>query len=463
MRVNLDTKNMEKEIKDVYYNNLYDECNNFIGDGKFGCLLTDIKQSQDADERKQVFCSLYNLDRAYGLQKMPVNLRQEKYTNKMITYKLNLLDYIRAYTEGIIDENEVYRCIFDIVGVSGSILEMSYVVDKSTEDKDNDLYKNVNKFYRNVVDTVLSVELKRGDSKTVFSEAIFKITRIYGMDRMIDILKALGNTPLDREVHYRYSVGVGRKECLSHLLKVCVPKSEDNAAELAAMVKENKISTERLIEVAMYAPQWMKIIEEYLGCDGFSSGCYYFMAHMNENFDNKTEAIIAKYTPLTKEELNDGAFDINWFFEAYEKLGAEMVCERYEFIQEFLKESKQFGAQRRATEAKAVEMALKNLAYTSGYSDELRLTLAMESTIVKNNVKYFEKNPIGDYQVQIVVDKNGKASTQISKGDKVQKSIPAPFIDDDPKTAEIMSKIILFARDDKIKDPYIMKQIQNAD
>ena len=38
-----------------------------------------------------------------------------------------------------------------------------------------------------------------------------------------------------------------------------------------------------------------------------------------------------------------------------------------------------------------------------------------------------------------------------------------PFIDDDPKTAEIMSKIILFARDDKIKDPYIMKQIQNAD
>ena len=78
MRVNLDTKNMEKEIKDVYYNNLYDECNNFIGDGKFGCLLTDIKQSQDVDERKQVFCSLYNLDRAYGLQKMPVNLRQEK-------------------------------------------------------------------------------------------------------------------------------------------------------------------------------------------------------------------------------------------------------------------------------------------------------------------------------------------------------------------------------------------------
>ena len=34
-----------------------------------------------------------------------------------------------------------------------------------------------------------------------------------------------------------------------------------------------------------------------------------------------------------------------------------------------------------------------------------------------------------------------------------------PFVDDDPKTAEIMSKILLFAQDHKIKDPYIMEQI----
>ena len=31
--------------------------------------------------------------------------------------------------------------------------------------------------------------------------------------------------------------------------------------------------------------------------------------------------MIAKYTPLSPEELRDGAFDIHWFFEAYEKLG----------------------------------------------------------------------------------------------------------------------------------------------
>lgn len=35
-----------------------------------------------------------------------------------------------------------------------------------------------------------------------------------------------------------------------------------------------------------------------------------------------------------------------------------------------------------------------------------------------------------------------------------------PFVDDDPKTAEIVSKIILLAEDKKIKDPEILRQIQ---
>ena len=35
-----------------------------------------------------------------------------------------------------------------------------------------------------------------------------------------------------------------------------------------------------------------------------------------------------------------------------------------------------------------------------------------------------------------------------------------PFVDDDPKTAEILSKILLFAEDTRIKDPNILRQIQ---
>ena len=34
-----------------------------------------------------------------------------------------------------------------------------------------------------------------------------------------------------------------------------------------------------------------------------------------------------------------------------------------------------------------------------------------------------------------------------------------PFVDDDPKTAEVLSKIIFFAEDQKNKDPYILEQL----
>jgi hypothetical protein len=35
-----------------------------------------------------------------------------------------------------------------------------------------------------------------------------------------------------------------------------------------------------------------------------------------------------------------------------------------------------------------------------------------------------------------------------------------PFADDDPKTAEVLSKILLLARDKQIKDPSILDQIR---
>jgi hypothetical protein len=38
-----------------------------------------------------------------------------------------------------------------------------------------------------------------------------------------------------------------------------------------------------------------------------------------------------------------------------------------------------------------------------------------------------------------------------------------PFADDDPRTAEVLSKILLLARDAEIRDPSILKWIQAAE
>lgn len=38
-----------------------------------------------------------------------------------------------------------------------------------------------------------------------------------------------------------------------------------------------------------------------------------------------------------------------------------------------------------------------------------------------------------------------------------------PFVNDDPKTAEIVSKTVLLAKDKKIKDPTILQQLVRMD
>ena len=69
----------------------------------------------------------------------------------------------------------------------------------------------------------------------------------------------------------------------------------------------------------------------------------------------------------------------------------------------------------------------------------------------------------GKYTVHLgsgVIHKmGGHMINVIAVSDKRTSKIFLPFIDDDPKTAEIMTKVLTFASDDKIKDPYIMDQI----
>ena len=251
--------------------------------------------------------------------------------------------------------------------------------------------------------------------------------------------------------------------------------------------------------------------EEVLGMEGFKSGCYYFMAHMNERFDDRKKAVIARYTPLSTEELNNGCFDTNWFFEVYEKLGeknfallykaAKYIADgskhtrarkyadaatgkvdrdelektidskrnkdllmsyglipmkdrqdalhRYEFLQKFLKESKQFGAQRRQSEGMSVQYALKNMATTAGYADDLRLVLATETELVEQNRIYFDGVEIGGYTARIRVDQDGKAELLVSKGagGKALKSVPAAL-----KKDETFGEIKEFAA--KLKSQY---------
>ncbi|MBQ9749806.1 MAG: DUF4132 domain-containing protein, partial [Clostridia bacterium] len=353
--------------------------------------------------------------------------------------------------------------------------------------EDMKLIEYVAHIYETVIPVVLSSELSRGDSPATYTKGIHGIARIYGAKYLSEILSAMGNDTLDRTAYYGWGEASDRKGSLSYLLSVCIPSEEDSVDTLRAALAGKKISTKRLIEAALFSPEWIPIIGKYLEIESFESVCYYFMAHMNEKFDDKRKAMIARFTPLSDDELNLGAFDVNWFRSAYESIGEKEfdliydaakyisdgakhsrarkyadatlgkfevdetektvsdkrnkdllmayalipltgeddICRRYLYIQRFRKESKQFGSQRVASEGKAVEMALTNLAINAGYSDTMRLTLRMETKVIDDSRALLEEQTIEGVSFKITLDENGKATLICAKDGKTLKSVPA--------------------------------------
>lgn len=363
---------------------------------------------------------------------------------------------------------------------------------KPETDEDFAMLKYADEVCTPLVRRIIDAELKRGDTETLYSSLVGNIQRIWGAEDFMAILSALGKDKLLRS-YYFGSRGYGRAESLCTMLGVCVPAKTDSADDLRRLMKQHKISEKRLIEAALYSPEWIELVGETVGLPGFRSAAYYFMAHMNEDFDDVRKARIARFTPLSIEELQNGAFDIGWFRSAHEEVGEtcfdliydaakyitsgakhararkyadavlgrldlaatkeEIIAKRnkdllmayaliplsgeddlqarYLYIQQFLKESRGFGAQRAASEKTAGEIALTNLAQNAGYADSMRLTLRMETRLVEENRELFEPHAIDDLTVQLSVDDQGVTSLLCMKGGKALKSIPAKYKKDE--------------------------------
>ena len=350
-----------------------------------------------------------------------------------------------------------------------------------------DVLSFINEEGQRVVDSIVTAELRRGDTPALHSAAVDSIERVEGIQLFVRILQALGALKLDRGSWYAGS-DEAKASTLSHLLKVSHPHAGETAADLKAALKDAGIAQQRLVEAAMYAPQWIPLIEAYLGWRGMASGCYYFQAHMCE-VPRDMESIIAKYTPIAIEDLQDGAFDIDWFHAAYKELGkahfdalyeaAKYISDgakhtrarkfadavrgvmkladvekeitakrnkdlvmsygliplkrarekdmlaRYAFLQNFRKESKQFGAQRRASEAKAVEIALTNLARSCGFTDVTRLVWTAETGLIQEHAAHFAPKTVDGVELWIDVAEDGAVSLVCTKGGKPLKAVPA--------------------------------------
>ena len=496
-------KQQERYNKEIYYNvNIY---NRYSGlEYLFVKAIDYLEFYNDEKAFTESFVLRYNLDK-----------KIEKYINENLkdceiggtTKAFGLRNYAIASILKIAEKDLIYKYVLELdnevakeINVHGfseldGFMNNYRNILAKKEDKKiatlnqfmlNDALKVIYDEGRKIVDYVVQNELKRGDSPTIYSKSLHKIYRIEGIDYLVQILQALGKETLDRTSYY-WGGDDSKKAVLSHLLKVCYPTEKDNSKELAKKLKGTDITEQRLVEVAMYASQWLEIIETYLGWKGLTSGCYYFQAHMSDVSKDK-EGLIAKYTPISIDDLRDGAFDIDWFKSAYKELGekkfemlydsakyisdgakhsrARMFADavngklnlketekkiedkrnkdlvasyslipllkdkqkdalhRYQFLQKFLKESKKFGAQRRASEAKAVNISLENLSRNMGYSDVTRLIWNMETALINEMKEYFVPKKLDDVDVYIKIDDLGQSEIIYEKAGKELKSLP---------------------------------------
>jgi len=396
---------------------------------------------------------------------------------------LEIEDIARAVQENILAINELYRTFFNVVPVA----KMRIYTNKNdyTAREHIKQYPILEDVSNRVADRVIEIEMKRGDSETSVSAMAQAIRVHYGVEHFVNLLVALGNESFVRG--YAYGSTNTKKGVLSSLLKACYPSKRDTQ-EVFNQAMKGVISDERLIEAVMYAPVWANYLENYLGWNGVKSAIWYFHAHSNDSVSVEYESEIAPFSPISRVDFQDGAFDINWYTNTYKMLGkkrfdlffqsakyisggsshrrAQLFVEavqnklkartlekeimdkrnkdkllsyglitlgknaesealkRYEFIHKFLKQSKEFGAQRRESEKKASHIALINLAQNLGYEDINIFSWRMECAKLESIHKYFETKHIGGYEVSLEIDEEGSASIIVVGDDKRLKSIP---------------------------------------
>jgi Family of unknown function (DUF5724) len=62
-------------------------------------------------------------------------------------------------------------------------------------------------------------------------------------------------------------------------MQISFPTSEDTPVEFARQVRAAKISEEKLIQFAFYAPQWVNYIQHAIDLPGFAEGVWWIHAH----------------------------------------------------------------------------------------------------------------------------------------------------------------------------------------
>ncbi|MBG9754119.1 DUF4132 domain-containing protein [Lysinibacillus sphaericus] len=408
--------------------------------------------------------------------------RMQKENYSPILYDLSLFQYLDAFKAGLLKQDHLYEAIFTNTLASEIFTEPSKLLDRYQSFDDLTDFLAIR---NEAIDRILAIELKRGDTPTAVTKLASSISYFEGIDYFLQILKALDGEKLSRGYIWQAET---KKDVFSRLLTSCYPKKEETAQQLKEAWQKTEISKERLIEAMMYNQHWIDLVSEVIDWEGLKESAWYFIAHTTDSLSDFAKDQIALFSSITAEDFGDGAFDLAWFQSAYQTLGSKKfkvvydaakyaseganhrraqlyadtaigklspkplmkeiqekrnkdklralgliplksaddkdALDRYQFIQQFLKESKQFGAQRRASEARAASIALENLARNAGDGEATRFIWRMELSAFNDIQHLFKAQPIEQITAHLQIEEDATITIFVEKDGKRLKNIP---------------------------------------
>ena len=203
--------------------------------------------------------------------------------------------------------------------------DLAHLTSRKGDDALGKKYSGVRPLVDRCRQRLLEVELTRGDTPTVGSHAALSLNSVCGVSHLVNILRALGKRNFIRG----YVSDKDNKETVfSHLARCCFPAESDTLDNFKEAVTAAKISEQRLVELAVYAPHWARYVEYALGWAGITEGVWWIHAHTKGNDWTVEQEIrelwaadMNQHTSLTAQNLLEGAVDVAWFQRVSALLG----------------------------------------------------------------------------------------------------------------------------------------------
>jgi hypothetical protein len=168
---------------------------------------------------------------------------------------------------------------------------------------------------------IVEIECDRGDLPTPATEAALSLQSVLGIAPVIKLLQNLGKEQFIRGWSYDRA---SKAAVFSHLIRVSFPLPTDTPELFAQQFKASGLSDRRAIELAVYAPQWARYVGHLLESPTFAEAVWWFHAHTKDSHWQVEQSIregwsaqVGEHTPLTSQDLVDGAVDVAWFWRAY--------------------------------------------------------------------------------------------------------------------------------------------------